>query len=96
MGADGHVDLLYVDYRFQRQGVARNLYQQVESEARQRGVRRLFTEASITARGFFENMGFGILHEQRVEFGGVAFQNYTMEKFIPMPNTALEPMPTAP
>jgi putative acetyltransferase len=82
LGADGHVDLLYTDYRFQRQGVARSLYQQVETEARRCGIRRLFTEASITARPFFERMGFGIIHEQRVEFGGIIFQNYAMEKHI--------------
>lgn len=80
LGGDGHVDLLYVDHRFQRQGVARTLYQQVELEARRRGVRRLFTEASITARPFFERMGFAIIREQQVNFGGVMFLNYAMEK----------------
>jgi len=80
LGADGHVDLLYVDYRFQRRGVARRLYQQVETEAQRRGIGRLFTEASITARPFFESMGFGSLEEQRVELRGVVFKNFRMEK----------------
>ena len=80
LGADGHVDLLYTDHHFQRQGVARSLYQQVEAEAHARGVQRLFTEASITARPFFEKMGFKILREQQVEFRGVIFKNYAMEK----------------
>ena len=88
LGADGHVDLLYVDYRFQRQGVARYLYQQVEAEARRCGICHLFTEASITARPFFESMGFGSLQEQRVELRGSVFQNYKMEKHITMPNHA--------
>jgi GNAT superfamily N-acetyltransferase len=82
LGPDGHVDLLYTDYRFQRQGVARSLYQQVETEARSRGVRRLFTEASLTARPFFESMGFGMIREQRVEFRGASFKNYAMEKYV--------------
>ena len=82
LGADGHVDLLYTDHRFQRQGVARSLYQQVETEARRRGVRRLFTEASITARPFFESMGFGTIREQIVEFRGTCFKNYAMEKYL--------------
>jgi GNAT superfamily N-acetyltransferase len=82
LGADGHVDLLYTDYRFQRQGVARRLYQQVETEARRRGILRLFTEASITARPFFESMGFEILREQSVELRGAFFKNYAMEKHI--------------
>jgi putative acetyltransferase len=87
LGAGGHVDLLYVDYRCQRQGVARRLMQQVEAEARHSGIRRLFTEASITARPFFEGMGFESLHERRVELRGVVFQNYRMEKQIAMPDT---------
>lgn len=82
LGAEGHVDLLYTDYRFQRQGVGRSLYQQMEAKVRARGVHRLFTEASITARPFFEKMGFKILHEQQVEFRRVVFQNYAMEKQI--------------
>jgi GNAT superfamily N-acetyltransferase len=82
LGADGHVDLLYTDYRFQRRGVARSLYQQVETEARSRGVRLLFTEASLTARPFFESMGFGMIREQMVEFRGASFKNYAMEKYI--------------
>jgi putative acetyltransferase len=82
LGAEGHVDMLYVGYRFQRRGVARMLYQQVEAEARRNGVRRLFTEASISARQFFERMGFKILKEQTVELRGVAFTNFAMEKII--------------
>ena len=82
LAAGGHVDLLYVDYRFQRQGVARQLYQHVKAEACRRGIRRLFTEASITARPFFERMGFGNAREQRVQLRGVAFQNFAMEKDI--------------
>lgn len=80
LGADGYVDLLYVDHRFQRQGVARSLYEQVETEVCRRGLRRLFTEASITARPFFERMGFVVIREQQVRFRGVMFLNYAMEK----------------
>ncbi len=82
LGADGHIDLLYTDYRFQRQGVARSLYRQIETEACSRGARRLFAEASITARPFFASMGFGIIHEQMVEVRGICFKNYAMEKYI--------------
>ena len=83
LGMNGHVDLLYVDQHFQRQDVARSLYQEVETEARHRGIRRLYTAASITARPFFESMEFMILREQQTEFRGVIFQNYAMEKLLP-------------
>ena len=89
LGDGGHVDFLYTDYRFQRQRVASRLYQQVEAEVIRQGARRLFTEASITARPFFEKMGFKVLREQQVEFRGVMFQNYVMEKHIALPDTLL-------
>jgi N-acetylglutamate synthase-like GNAT family acetyltransferase len=82
LGTGGHVDLLYVDYRFQRQGVARRLIERIQAEARRDGVRRLFTGASITARPFFESMGFHVVREQQVEVRGVSFLNYVMERRI--------------
>ena len=82
LGAAGHVDLLYTDYRFQRQGVARALYQQAETETLRQGVRRLFTEASVNARPFFEKMGFAVIREQEIEFCGLMFRNYAMEKLV--------------
>jgi putative acetyltransferase len=80
--ADGCLDLLYVDHRFQRQGVARGLYQQMEKEARLGGLRRLQTEASVTARPFFERMGFVVIRDQQVEYRGVRFRNFAMEKHL--------------
>ena len=83
---NGHVDLLYTDYRFQRHGVAQALYQQAETEALQQGVRRFFTEASINARPFFEKMGFAMIREQEIEFCGLMFRNYVMEKLVTLPD----------
>ncbi len=92
LGKHGHVDLFYVDYRFQHQGIARQLYQELESAAWRNGLRRLFTEASLTARPFFERMGFGNSRPQFIEFRGVMFENIAMEKQIgPEP---LKPGPT--
>ncbi len=79
---DGHLDHLYVDYRFQRQGVASELLRRIEAEAVTRGIGRIFTEPSITARPFFEHAGFRIVAEQTVEHSGVTFVNYLMEKMI--------------
>jgi ribosomal protein S18 acetylase RimI-like enzyme len=82
LGGNGHVDFLYVDHRFQRQGVARQLYGQLETHARQNGISRLYTEASITARQFFERVGFKIIREQTVVLRGANFTNFVMEKII--------------
>ncbi len=77
---DGHVDMLYVHPDFRRIGVARALLQHIEKLARSRGVRRLYTEASITARPVFEAMGFRMISPQTVTIRGASLRNYRMEK----------------
>ncbi len=42
--------------------------------------RRLHTEASITARPFFERCGFLLVAEQTVALRGQQFVNFRMEK----------------
>lgn len=54
----------------------------IVAEAQRLGIARLFTEASITARPFFESQGFVVLTEQVVTLRGVDFINYRMEKKI--------------
>ena len=47
---DGQIDMLYVHADHQGSGVASRLLRTVEASAAKRGLLRLFTEASITAR----------------------------------------------
>jgi len=49
---DGHVDCFYCHHNYQRCGVGRAIYQQIENQAHRLGLTRLFVEASITARPF--------------------------------------------
>jgi putative acetyltransferase len=81
--ADGHLDHLYVHSRFQRQGVASALYRRVAEEAVTRNVYRIFAEASITARPFFEAVGFRVIASQSVEHREISFMNYRMERLLP-------------
>jgi putative acetyltransferase len=78
----GCVDLLYVHPEFQRQGVARALFDRVLSWAMSRGIRRLRSEVSITARPFFESIRFRVLRQQVVERRGVSLRNFRMERDI--------------
>jgi putative acetyltransferase len=82
---DGHLDDLYVATKFQRHGVAAMLYARVEREARARNLSRIFTEASISARPFFECAGFSVVAAQTVELRGISFTNYRMERFLSAP-----------
>ena len=77
---DGHVDRLFVDPAMQRRGVAHALLGEIEAAARAQGNVRLFTEASIAARGFFAAHGFALIAAQTVALRGQRFRNFRMEK----------------
>jgi putative acetyltransferase len=77
---DGHLDMLYLRKDAVGRGVGQRLYRAVEREARGRGLNRIFTEASITARSFFERQGFRVLREQTVPRRDVPMTNFAMEK----------------
>jgi putative acetyltransferase len=78
----GCLDLLYVHPEVQRQGVARALFDRVISWAVSRDIRQLHAAVSITARPFFERMGFHIVRKQLVERRGVSLQNFRMARNI--------------
>ena len=77
--------MLYVHPDFRRQGVARALLERVELSARALDVRRLYTEASITARPVFETQGFRVTVPQLVTVRGESMTNYRMEKRLHAP-----------
>jgi putative acetyltransferase len=79
---NGHIDRVYVSADHQRRGIGRQLLAVLMAEARRVGLARLFTEASITARPFFEAQGFTTLAPQVVTCRGEEFVNYRMERVL--------------
>ncbi|MBF0585304.1 GNAT family N-acetyltransferase [Prosthecochloris sp. N3] len=77
---DGHIDGFYCHHQYQRQGVGSALLHRIEQEAISAGLRRLFTESSITARPFFAAHGFVVLNQQIVVRLNVELTNFLMEK----------------
>jgi putative acetyltransferase len=75
----GELDLLYVDPLLERQGVAAELFDSVAAWSRRNGIVQLTANVSITARPFFERMGFRVLQSQVVEREGVRLENFRME-----------------
>lgn len=67
---DGRIDLFYVHHAHQGKGVGRALMQRLRAEAASRGLRQLYCEASITARPFFENMGFEFVENRELDRKG--------------------------
>ncbi|NMG09559.1 GNAT family N-acetyltransferase [Brasilonema sp. UFV-L1] len=80
--SNGHIDCFYCHKNYQRRGVGSQIYQAIEAKALELGLDCLFTEASITAKPFFQNMGFSVVKEQQVTRRGETFTNYAMEKFL--------------
>ena len=79
---DGHLDMLYCRADAVGRGVGSLLYAAVEERARGLGVGRVSTEASITARPFFERQGFAVLRRNTVLRQGIELTNFSMEKTL--------------
>lgn len=77
---DGHIDLLYTAPAYVRRGVATALYRHVEGIFLSSAIAEIFTEASNTARPFFEHHGFRVVEEQIVKVRGVTLPRYAMRK----------------
>jgi putative acetyltransferase len=77
---DGHIDLLYVAPAAAGQGVARALVETAEALAPSSGARRLYAEASETARPLFERLGFSVTARRDFEVAGVPIHNWAVEK----------------
>ncbi|MEM7024153.1 MAG: GNAT family N-acetyltransferase [Pseudomonadota bacterium] len=78
--SDGHIGYLYCSPEAAGTGVISDLYRSLEKLARQRGLNRLFSEASEAARRFFLKQGFAVLARRDFEVAGVPIHNYAVEK----------------
>ncbi|MEM8489090.1 MAG: GNAT family N-acetyltransferase [Bacteroidota bacterium] len=79
---DGHIDHLYAAPEVAGQGYASHLYETLEAEALQLGIKKLVTEASEVAKPFFERKGFDVQQRRELQLGGVAIHNYAMTKAL--------------
>lgn len=77
---EGDIDMLFVHKDRQGQGVAKAILCELERLALERGKQVVSTFASVTARLFFERMGYGVERENIVDRDGVSLVNYLMSK----------------
>jgi putative acetyltransferase len=82
---EGYMHTLFVHKDFQHQGVATLLYQYLEAYAQNKGVKKITSEVSITAKSFFEKQGFRVDQEQRRKANKLCLTNYKMSKSIVKP-----------
>jgi len=78
---DGYIDHFFCHKACIGQGVGGKLMQTLIQVARSRGLPRLYSNVSITAKPFFAHYGFTVIREQLVEVRGERLQNYQMEKW---------------
>lgn len=75
---DGLVGHFYVHQEHQGRGVGRRLFRRLEKEAFNLGVTTMHANVSITARPFFEALGFKVEQQQEVALGEVRLTNFRM------------------
>ncbi|EGT3617281.1 GNAT family N-acetyltransferase [Clostridium perfringens] len=78
----GYLDRLYVHKDYQRKGVATKIVDSLENYAKKSGVSLMSTEASITAKNFFQGKGYKVIKSQQVKRGNELLKNFVMEKKI--------------
>ncbi len=94
LDADGHIDCTYTHPDFQGRGVASSLYERLLTEAWEKNIKRLYVEASLVAKSFFEHRGFSMVKKNEVHRNGVTLVNFTMEKYL-SPNNQIQPTANA-
>jgi putative acetyltransferase len=82
MTRDGHLDRLFVSADHQGRGLARQLVEKLVNDAADNSIGEITTDSSITAKPFFQRMGFIVVAEQSVDCRGVQLTNYRMRRAI--------------
>lgn len=79
---DGYIDLFYVSPKVGRRGVGSALLSHIQTLAVAKRVPRLYTQASLTARPFFEKFNFVVDAAQVVVVSGIPLRNFRMSKYL--------------
>lgn len=82
MNHQGYLDRLFVHKDYQGQGIASSLVDVLETNAKLHNISEIQTDASITAKPFFESKGYTVVQSQLVERNGIQLKNYRMKKIL--------------
>lgn len=75
----GSLEHLYVHKDYQGKGVAKLIVNTLLQKAKRLGLREITTVASITAKPFFEKVGFEVTAVYEKELRGIIFTTYRMK-----------------
>ncbi|MEJ7767012.1 MAG: GNAT family N-acetyltransferase [Chitinophagaceae bacterium] len=82
LSEEGGIDTLFVHKNFQGKRIASRLLEELTGYAQHHEFKLLTTEASITAKPFFEQHGFKVVEVQENHYQEIVFINYKMRKNI--------------
>ena len=77
-----YIDFMYVSADFQGRGIAKLLLKTLQAKAEEKGVEKLESDISITARPFFERQGFKVVRKNLNPKDGEVLINFRMEKYL--------------
>ncbi len=79
---DDGIRRVYIDPSYQKSGIGKKIYQELENKALQTGLLRLGLGASVIARGFWESVGFVFEEEVDIPAGDEQLKFYMMSKSL--------------
>lgn len=82
MDKNGYLNHIYVHHKHQNQGIFKSMLQEIEKHARAIGLKKLFSDVSITAKSTMEKMGYVVEDQKTRDKGGVVFIQYAMTKVL--------------
>lgn len=82
LAADGYLDFMFTHKDYQRHGVAGTLIKKIERKAKEQGNDKIYSDVSITAKGFFERHGYIVEKQQFKKSRNKELINYRMTKTI--------------
>lgn len=82
LATDGYLDLMFVHKDFQRHGIAKKLLDKIEKKASEQQNDLIYSDVSITAKGFFEKHGFKVEKQQMKKSKEKELINFKMTKIM--------------
>lgn len=82
LATDGYLDFMFTHKDYQGQGVAAKLLSKIEKKAKEQGNNLIYSDVSITAKGFFEKHGFIVEKQQFKKSRNKELINFRMTKII--------------
>lgn len=82
IATDGYLDFMFTHKDYQRYGVGGNMIRKIERKAKEQGNDLIYSDVSITAKGFFERHGFIVEKQQFKKSKNKELINFRMTKTI--------------